>query len=282
MGQRTSRNHNQINKVRKPLARVGLSPLLTGYVTLYAYPIAAEFSFSEEGPVVVSDIIYQCRDLGFEYLLGKEKVAALRGLSVDINRGDFVCVSGPSGSGKSTFLNLLGLIEPVQTGSLTMGDVDLGRISEREKNKIRRYKLGFIFQSFNLMDVLRADENVEYFLARQGLPLAEREARVEEALTSVGLWEHRHKRPLEMSGGQRQRVAIARAIAKKPEVIIADEPTANLDQGTGGQVVDLLLKLTREQKVTVIISSHDPVVRDRAPREIKLIDGRLVADGKGR
>ena len=227
----------------------------------------------------MSSLLYQCQNLHFRYKLGKEWVHALRGLTLDIKRGEFVCVSGPSGSGKSTLLNLLGLIEPVQDGTILFDGKDVGPLSEKEKNLIRRYQLGFIFQSFNLMDVLRADENVEYFLARQKLGSSERAARVKEALESVGLWEHRMKRPLEMSGGQRQRVAIARAIAKHPAVIIADEPTANLDSVTGAAVVDLLLNLTKTRGVTVIISSHDSVVRERALREIKLVDGQLAAGG---
>ncbi|MEO5666840.1 MAG: ABC transporter ATP-binding protein, partial [Bdellovibrionota bacterium] len=179
------------------------------------------------------------------------------------------------GSGKSTLLNLLGLIESPQEGRLRLFGQDVALLSERDKNAIRRHKIGFIFQSFHLFNVLSAEENVEYFLHRQGVETSERKSRVEEALRAVGLWDHRKKRPLQMSGGQRQRVAIARAIAKRSEILIADEPTASLDQNTGREIMDLLAHLNKERGTTVVVSSHDPMVLSYIPKVIRLVDGRL-------
>jgi putative ABC transport system ATP-binding protein len=217
--------------------------------------------------------LYAVRDVRFSYQLGALRVPALNGVVLDIDRGDFVCLSGPSGSGKTTLLNLLGLIEPVQEGSIAFAGRSLQSLSERERNRIRRYRIGFVFQTFQLFPVLRADENVEYFLTRQRLPRATRRERVRSALEVVGLWEHRHKRPSEMSGGQRQRVAVARA--KQPDVIIADEPTAHLDQTTGRGVMDVLSRLNLERAVTLIMASHDPMAQSFARRQIRLVDGRI-------
>jgi ABC-type lipoprotein export system ATPase subunit len=221
--------------------------------------------------------IFQVKDLRFDYLLGGQNVPALRGVSFAIHKKELVCLTGPSGSGKTTLLNVLGLIEPLQKGDVVFAGKSYQGISESEKNKIRRFQIGFIFQSFQLFPVLSAEENVEYFLARQGLAKAERKQRVEEALKAVGLWEkHRAKKPLEMSGGQRQRVAVARAIAKRPEVIIADEPTASLDQKTGRELMELFTELNRNIDMTFIVSSHDPMVREFLPRQIHLLDGQLT------
>jgi len=221
------------------------------------------------------DVLYRIRGIRFSYALGRLQTAALNGVDADIGRGEFVCFSGPSGSGKTTLLNLLGLIENLQDGSIEFNGTPLAELREREKNHLRRHRIGFVFQTFQLFPVLRSDENVEYFLARQGLPRDERRQRVRNALEAVGLWEHRSKKPLEMSGGQRQRVAIARALAKHPEVIIADEPTASLDQATGHGVMEVFQKFCCERAVTIIASSHDPMVQQFAHRQLHLVDGRL-------
>ena len=221
-------------------------------------------------------VLYAAKGIAFDYRLGSQTVAALAGVDLQLDRGGFYCLAGPSGSGKTTLLNLLGMIEPVQTGSLLFDGTNLARISEAEKNRIRRFRIGFVFQTFNLFPVLRAEENVEYFLHRQGVPAEERRQRVSDALNAVGLWEHRHKRPAEMSGGQRQRVAIARALAKKPDVIIGDEPTASLDQQTGKGIIDTLVELSGSTGVTTILSSHDPMVLSRAEHVITLRDGRIA------
>jgi ABC-type lipoprotein export system ATPase subunit len=221
-------------------------------------------------------VLFTGKGIAFDYRLGTQTVPALVGVDLQLERGGFYCLAGPSGSGKTTLLNLLGMIENVQAGSLLLDGTDLAQISEAEKNRIRRFRLGFVFQTFNLFSVLRAEENVEYFLHRQGVPAAERRQRVADALNAVGLWEHRRKRPAEMSGGQRQRVAIARALAKKPDVIIGDEPTASLDQETGKGIIDTLTSLSRDSGVTMILSSHDPMVLSRAQHVITLRDGRIV------
>ena len=220
--------------------------------------------------------IYEASDIEFEYTLGSERVPALRGVSVSVPPGAFVCLMGPSGSGKTTLLNLFGLIEQMQKGRLTLLGEDVSRMAESAKNRARRFRIGFVFQTFQLIPVLRADENVDYFLARQGLPAKERKARVEESLAAVGLWEHRMKKPLEMSGGQRQRVAIARALAKKPEVIIADEPTASVDQKTGRELMETLSRIHAERKVAIVVSSHDPMVQSFVPGRIVLTDGKIT------
>jgi putative ABC transport system ATP-binding protein len=225
--------------------------------------------------------LYQIRNLDFSYPLGKVLVHALRDVSFDIPASRVVCFSGPSGAGKTTLLNILGLIEPIQKGSVIFNQQDLKELSENEKNHLRRYHVGFIFQQFHLLPVLTAEENVEYFLARQGLPRDERLRLTKEALESVGLWEHRFKKTLEMSGGQRQRVAIARAIAKRPNVIIADEPTASLDQKTGREIMEILVQLSQKKGVSVVIASHDLMVHSYAEYHYQVLDGQVtLQEGK--
>lgn len=220
--------------------------------------------------------LYDVKGLGFDYPLGKQRVPALRNIDLEISPGDFVCIAGPSGSGKSTLLNVLGLIEPVQQGTVQFENQDLADLGDREKNRIRKFHLGFVFQQFHLIPVLNAQENVEYFLTRQRLPRSERKERVREALAAVDLLEHQTKRPNEMSGGQRQRVAIARAIAKHPHVIIADEMTASLDQANGRAVMELIRTLNHEKGVTVIMASHDPMVLEMVDKIVRLRDGSVV------
>jgi len=222
-----------------------------------------------------SSVLYRIRGVRFSYAFGRLRTQALDRIDADIGKGEFICFSGPSGSGKTTLLNLLGLIEKLQDGFIEFDARPFAALTEKEKNRLRRYRIGFVFQNFQLFPVLRSDENVEYFLARQGLPRAERRQRVRDALDSVGLWEIRGKKPMEMSGGQRQRVAIARALAKHPDVIIADEPTACLDQATGRGVMEVFQRFCRERAVTVIASSHDPMVQKFAHRQLHLVDGRL-------
>lgn len=221
------------------------------------------------------ECLYRIHELCFSYDFGTLKTNALNGISLDIARGEFICLSGPSGSGKTTLLNLLGLIEPVQAGDIQLDGASLKTLSEREKNQIRRYRIGFVFQTFQLFPVLRAAENVEYFLTRQGIAAAERKRRVQEALESVGVWDQRNKKPSAMSGGQRQRVAIARALAKQPEVIIADEPTANLDQANGKGIMEIFARLNAERNITLILSSHDPMVQSFSRRQVHLADGKI-------
>ena len=204
---------------------------------------------------------------------------ALRGLTLDVDAGELTCLAGPSGSGKSTLLSLLGLIEPVQEGSLRFAGRDLARIDEKEKNHLRRFELGFVFQQFLLFEALDAAENVAYFLRHRPLTRSERDREVDAALDAVGLAAHRRKRPLEMSGGQRQRVAIARALVKKPSVLIADEPTASLDQATGRGVMEIFRRLAVDERKTVVMASHDPMAIGYATRLVRLRDGQLESDG---
>lgn len=224
--------------------------------------------------------VFSTQDISFRYHLGNLQVRALQGVSLKVKSGEITCLSGPSGSGKTTLLSLLGLVEELQEGEIFFQGTPLSQLNEKEKNQIRRYQLGFVFQNFHLFPVLNARENVEYFLTRQGLKPEDVAKRSEEALRAVGLWEHRMKRPLEMSGGQRQRVAIARAVAKRPQVIIADEPTASLDQVTGKEIMEILSTLIKssKQNVTILLSSHDPMVISFSDRVIKMKDGKIESD----
>lgn len=219
------------------------------------------------------------KKIEFSYWLGGQQYKALDGIDLQINKGEFVGILGPSGSGKTTLLNVLGMIEDIQKGEFEWEGKNLRTMSPKDKNTIRKYQIGYIFQAFNLFPTLTAFENVEYFLSRQGIEPQERKARVEWALNSVELWNHKDKRPLEMSGGQRQRVAIARALAKRPHVLIADEPTASLDQATGRKVMEVLMKMNTELNCTFLISSHDPMVQDYLKRIVRLKDGKTVGDG---
>jgi ABC-type lipoprotein export system ATPase subunit len=215
--------------------------------------------------------IYDVDGLSFSYMLGHQKVQALRNVSLQVQRGDFVCLSGPSGSGKTTLLSVLGLIEPVQEGKVLFEGRSLAEMTEKDRNHARRFRIGFVFP------VLTAEENVEFFLTRQGVPKAERRKRVDEALEAVHITSQRKQKPLEMSGGQRQRVALARAIAKRPDVIIADEPTASLDQATGKEIMQIFVEQTKERGVSVIAASHDPMVLAFAARKIDLRDGEVAS-----
>lgn len=220
--------------------------------------------------------LYQIKELVFSYSLGKQKIEALRGLSFTIPKASLITIAGPSGSGKSTLLNILGLIEPVQSGSVFFQTEDLGQMNEKRKNQLRQSQIGFIFQQFHLIPVLTAEENVRYFLSRQNLAKNEVKERAQESLESVGLWEHRMKKPSELSGGQKQRVAIARALAKSPAVIIGDEPTASLDQKTGHEIMELLTKLVASNQSSVILTTHDSMVQSFATKNLYIQDGILI------
>lgn len=220
--------------------------------------------------------LFEGKTLSLNYQLGDVNVEALKSLEFEIDAGKFTCLAGPSGSGKSTLLNLLGLIEPLQSGELLYRGRSYVGLDEVEMNRIRRFEIGFVFQSFYLIDVLTAEENVEYFLVRQGVELGKRKELVRAALEWVGLSEHAQKRPGQMSGGQRQRVAIARALAKQPKVVLADEPTANLDSRTGADVLALLMRLCRDHGCSVVMASHDPQAIALAENVIRLRDGQIV------
>lgn len=222
--------------------------------------------------------LFSLKKVSFSYLLGSQKVTALRELNLEIPSHTLITISGPSGSGKSTLLNLLGMIEPLQEGEIFFQNEKFSSMSQKRKNEIRKFNIGFIFQQFHLIPVLSAEENVEYFLRRQHLSKEEIHTRTREALEAVGLWEHRHKRPSELSGGQKQRVAIARALAKKPEVIIGDEPTGSLDQKTGRDIMEIFANLAQEKKISIILTTHDPMVLSFSQQNFHFQDGHLIKD----
>lgn len=213
------------------------------------------------------------KNLRKDYHLGKTVVNALRGIDLDIAPGEFLCVAGVSGSGKSTLLNMLGLLDRPTSGEIYMEGTRIDNLSPRAFHNYRKKNIAFIFQSFNLVPVLNAYENVEFPLLVQKVPRAEREKRIRTVLEEVGIAEWAKHRPDELSGGQRQRVAIARALVVKPALIIADEPTANLDSATGKMILELLKRLNREEKSTLLIASHDAALMGEAGRLLKITDG---------
>jgi putative ABC transport system ATP-binding protein len=211
---------------------------------------------------------------------GAAPVTALRGVSLSVEKGEFMAIAGPSGSGKSTLLNLIGALDVPTKGSVHIDGVDLGGLQKREQADLRRDKIGFVFQAYNLIPVLTASENAEYVLLLQKVPAAERRARVAEVFGRLGIGDFMDAWPSKMSGGQQQRVAVARAIASMPAVVLADEPTANLDQATGRALVELMREINREQGVTFVFSTHDPMVLERADRVVRLVDGEVASDEK--
>ncbi len=211
------------------------------------------------------------------YQLGKTEVPALRGVSLEIDKGEFLSIAGPSGSGKTTLLNLIGCVDTATRGTVLVGGKDTRQLSERQLTDLRLHTIGFIFQSFNLVQVLSVFQNVEFPLLLQGkLTRKEREARVMGLLEAVGIGGYRKHRPSELSGGQRQRVAVARALVSRPALVLADEPTANLDSQTGENIIDLMKELNRRDGTTFIFSTHDPKVMAHASAVIRIADGRLV------
>ena len=211
------------------------------------------------------------------YTLGKTRLTAIDELSLDIDKGEFVALAGPSGSGKTTLLNLAGCLDKPDSGRIWIDGEEVTDTPLDALAGTRRTRLGFVFQTFNLIPVLTAFENIEYPLMLSGVPNRERHARVREWLERVGLAQHSTQRPDQLSGGQRQRVAIARAMANAPRVVIADEPTANLDSATTASILDLLERINRETAATFLIATHDPLVMERATRTIRMRDGRIVA-----
>jgi putative ABC transport system ATP-binding protein len=213
-----------------------------------------------------------------DYHLGKTVVRALKGIDLDIKSGSFACVAGPSGSGKTTLLNMIGLIDTPTGGSVRIAGEDIQTLSEQSRTRYRSRTLGFIFQSFNLLPVLDVFENIHLPLILHGeITREEKHERVMELVRAVGLEEHINHKPFELSGGQRQRVAIARALVTHPLIVLADEPTANLDSVTGNEVLDLMERINRERGTTFIFSSHDPGIMQRAARVIRLHDGEVQA-----
>jgi len=203
------------------------------------------------------------------------EVRALDDLSLEVQSGEFTALTGPSGSGKTTALNLIGALDVPTSGTVCVDDKDLGELSQQARSELRKRRIGFVFQAYNLIPVLTVFENAELVLRLQGVPSAARKERVMGLLDDVGLSGLHGRRPNEISGGQQQRVAIVRAIASEPAVTLADEPTANLDSTTAEQLLDIMQKLNEERGVTFIFSTHDPRVMARARRTIHLVDGRV-------
>jgi putative ABC transport system ATP-binding protein len=212
------------------------------------------------------------------YPVGEERVVGVRDAALSLERGELAVLAGPSGSGKTTLLNLLGLLDRPDSGRLELLGEDVSTLDDRGRARIRREKLGFVFQSHQLVPVLSAEENVSLALWIRGLPEAECRARSRAALAAVGLSGMEIRRPDAMSGGQRQRVAVARAIVGEPALVLADEPTASLDSETAARLLDLFDALHAEKGIAFLFSSHDPRIVERVPRRVRLVDGRIASD----
>ncbi len=220
--------------------------------------------------------IVSVRNVAKDYMLGKTVVPALRDVSLEVGEGEFLSIAGPSGSGKTTLLNLVGCVDTPTSGTVVVAGSDTARLSERALTDLRLRTIGFIFQSFNLVSVLSVFQNVEFPLLLQGtLGKEERRGRVLGLLEAVGLEGHARHRPSELSGGQRQRVAIARALVTRPKLVLADEPTANLDSATGANIIDLMRDMNRRDGTTFVFSTHDPKVMAHANAVVRIADGRI-------
>lgn len=205
-------------------------------------------------------------------------VHALRGVDLIITEGEFTALVGPSGSGKTTMLNIIGGLDRPTEGTVAVGGQDISQLSDNQLIDFRKDNIGFVFQAYNLIPVLTAQENVEFVMLLQNRSKQERDARVEELMEAVGLSDKLDKRPSQLSGGQQQRVAVARALAPKPRFILADEPTANLDSKSTANLLDIMARLNKEENITFVFSTHDQRVIDRARRVVTLEDGKIVSD----
>ncbi len=222
--------------------------------------------------------VVQFVNAGKTYWLGQVSVPALHGVNVSVEPGEFVAIAGPSGSGKTTMLNLVGCLDVPTAGEVYVQKHAVSRLNDRDATRLRRDALGFIFQTFNLIPVLTVHENVEFPLILKGCAPRERAVRVRDILAAVGLDGHRAHNPDQLSGGQRQRVAIARALVTNPVIVLADEPTANLDSETGSAIIRLMQRINTERHVTFIFSTHDTAIMSLATRKIVLRDGMVESD----
>ncbi len=220
------------------------------------------------------------KDVSKQYEQDTIVVNALDGVDLTVESGEFMSLVGPSGSGKTTLLNIIGGLDSPTQGQVWIREQEIGRLPKNQLSRLRLQEIGFIFQEYNLIPVLSAIENVEYVMLLQGVPDAERQERAENVLREVGLEKYIHRRPTQLSGGQQQRVAVARAIVSKPAIVLADEPTANLDSSTGAALLDLMRDLNERHETTFIFSTHDPMVMDRARRIVTLRDGKIVDDSR--
>lgn len=226
---------------------------------------------------MTNETLVKAEDVTKVYDTGKIEVHALTGVALEVRQGDLLAIVGPSGSGKTTFLNLVGALDVATGGHLTVLGHDISAMSRRRRADLRLHSLGFVFQAYNLVPVLTARENVEFVLELQGVG-SERSRRAMEILDQLGLAEFADRRPNEMSGGQQQRVAVARAVASKPRLVLADEPTANLDGENAEILLTMMRRLNRDQGITFVFSTHDPRVVTHARRVVTLVDGRVAAD----
>jgi len=218
------------------------------------------------------------KDVSKTYRTDTVETHALRGFSLEVDDGEFVSVTGPSGSGKTTFLNIAGLLEELTSGSYELDGRDISSLNDRERSRVRNEKIGFIFQSFNLIPELNVFDNVDVPLRYRGFDARERERRITSGLERVGLASRMKHFPSQLSGGQQQRVAIARALVNEPAIILADEPTGNLDSRSGEEIMAIFQQLNREQGITVVFVTHDSDIAASTPRVIRLHDGKIVAD----
>jgi len=222
--------------------------------------------------------IIETRNLEKVYDDSKVAVHALRGVNLEVHEGEFMALSGPSGSGKTTLLNIIGALDTPTSGTVQVAGEDLSGFSKSELSRLRLNRIGFVFQAYNLIPVLTARENVEYVMLLQGVDENERIERAETILDDVGLKDYINTRPNEMSGGQQQRVAVARAIVSNPDVVLADEPTANLDSKTASSLLEMMREMNETHNATFVFSTHDRLVMDYARRLVKLRDGRVEED----
>jgi putative ABC transport system ATP-binding protein len=222
--------------------------------------------------------IVECIDVSKTYHQGQIEVHALNKVNLSITKGEFVAVAGPSGSGKTTLLNLVGGLDRVDGGSIVVDGNAFDQMSQSQLANLRLHKVGFVFQAYNLIPVLSSVENVEFVMLLQGIPANERRARAEAILDDVGLEGKYDRRPAELSGGQQQRVAVARAIVSNPSIVLADEPTANLDSKTGDGLLEMMQQMNQEKSVTFIFSTHDKMVMDYARRLVLIRDGSIEDD----
>jgi putative ABC transport system ATP-binding protein len=221
--------------------------------------------------------VLSTKNLSKTYTVGTVETPALRGVNLEINKGEFTALAGPSGSGKSTLLHLLGGLDKPSSGEVWLEGTRIDELGKAQLADLRLWNIGFIFQAYNLIPVLTALENAAFVLELRGEGRRERESKASKALEILGMLEYAPRRPNQLSGGQQQRVAVARALAAEPKIILADEPTANLDSKTGLALIEHLRRLNREQGVTFLFSTHDPRLLERVDRVVRLEDGRIVA-----
>ena len=229
----------------------------------------------------MSEVVLKIENMSKTYTLGKRNVRALSNLNLQVKKGEFVAIMGPSGSGKTTLLNVLGCIDKPTSGKVLLDNVDVAGLAESQLYKIRRNKIGFVFQTFNLLPYLNARENVELPMENNGKPKSQRSSRAKELLAMVGLSGREEHRPQRLSAGEQQRVAIARALANDPAIILADEPTGNLDTKNKQEIVRLLANLNLNQGTTIIVVTHDGQVASRSERMLLLSDGRITKEKQG-